>query len=219
MEKGLQNVNLHRILSPVIHAIESEHKNCNDPFEIKHTWVRDNGMTKLKVKVGYNEKWISKKYTLRKVEKMKEDPHFEIEKDIYILKKELKPMFDVYANPVTEDIHRPYDHREAYTAIIGIVNSFDNKCFSYDIWSNVITDYVKGESFVKFKIRSNDNSYNKLERDISWEVIDAIMKARGSLYIRIFTIDILMNAYLKKEDGGFRSQYPKIPEKKEEWDD
>lgn len=215
MEKGLQNVNLHRILSPVIHAIELEHKNCNDPFEIKHTWVRDNGMTKLKVKVGYNEKWISKKYTLRKVEKMKEDPHFEIEKDIYILKKELKPTFDVYADPVTEDIHRPYNHAEAYAAITSVVNKFNFDCRSYNM--EIFTD-IENPGIVLL-IMSNDNSYNRLKKRVEWVDIDRIMKARGSLYIRIFTIDILMNAYLKKEDGGFRSQYPKIPEKKEEWDD
>ena len=202
---------LNAFVNNTLKTVEKRH--ADDIFEIKHKRVKegDKNKVKLYVRNKWTNKGLCKSYTVRKLDKMKEDQEFEVEKDIFLMKKQLG-LPDPFLNAENHNI----SGADLSDCVRDVMIHLHYNCNSYDIYYRTIEDEFK----LEFHLQSRDNPYNKWQKSVSMDTIERIAKARGANYIPVFITEFVMDGYLKKEDSGFRAIFDKkIPEKKEVWND
>lgn len=203
---------LNAFVTNTLKTVEKRH--IDDIFEIRHKRVKegDKNKVKLYVRNKWTNKGLCKSYTVRKLDKMKEDQEFEVEKDIFLMKKQLG-LPDPFLNSIDYQFK---GESELQDKVNDVMIHLHYNCNSYDIYYR--TNIEKWE--LEFHLQSRDNPYNKWQKNVSMDTIERIAIARGTNYIPVFITEFVMDGYLKKEDSGFRAIFDKkIPEKKEAWDD
>lgn len=191
---------------------EAEELHDGDIWSINKRYLVENGESKVRLLVSLDGKGLAKTFTVRKIKKFKEEPLFEIEKNIYQMKRQIDKYFDPYKVPIHEDI----EGVELYDIIYDTILMLRFNCETYDVYIGTNMEEEK----ITFYMQSRENPNNKWQRDVKFKTFEAIAEARGTDYIPVFVTDIIMDGYLKKEDTGFRAVMDKkVPQKKEEWDD
>lgn len=197
-------------LVSVIKEVKEHHE--GDIWNINQRYLVENGESKVRLLVSLDGKGLAKTYTIKKLRKFKEDKLFEVEKDIYLMKRQIKKNFDPFIDP----IHADTEGIELSDIIYNTLLHLRFNCETYDIYMGTNLEEEK----ITFYMQSRENPNNRWQRDVKFETFEAIAGARGIDYIPVLVTDIIMEGYLKKEDTGYRAVMDKkVPQKKEEWDD